>query len=283
MEDIVADDVVISDEEVIRSDAVTGAETRLTRFQVRTLRQLISADDALAGQDREGVVFAVNSKSGRAALVVQGLTTTNDDDRLIPAVRMIRPEKRSIASLKGYEESAWEDAGEAAWRMAWDAEIVQADPWISRELVLVSGLLLPIWSSLPDKATSVRRLKAPDGRRWLGRVLDPGQVPQLKVALGLTDTAGAFGDGATAGSLVLQEGASLALSGGLWLRRSKVMDRYRIEVVGAASQRAAFTALGCFVEIISYTARVFVPTDQPQVLTAVLAMWPVQSVLPAAA
>jgi predicted RNA methylase len=283
MEDIVADDVVITDEEVIRTDAVTGAETLLTRFQVRTVRSLTCADDALAGLDPAGVIFAVNSKSGRAALVIQGLTTTNDDDRLIPAVRLIRPEKRSIAALKGFEESAWEDAGEAAWRLAWDAEVAAADPWISRELVLVSGLLLPIWASLPDKATSVRRLKAPDGRRWLGRVLDPGQVPQLKVALGLTDTASAFGDGATAGALVLQEGASLALSGGLWLRRSKVMDRYRIEVVGAASQRSAFTALGCFVEIIAYTPRVFVPTDQPQVLTAVLAKWPVQSVLPAAA
>ena len=215
--------------------------------------------------------------------MVQGLTTTNDDDRLIPAVRLIRPEKRSIASLKGFEESAWEDAGEAAWRTAWDAEIAQADPWVSRDLVLVSGLLLPIWSSLPDKATSVRRLKAPDGRRWLGRVLDPGQVPQLKVALGLTDTASAFGDGAATAPLVLEEGAALSLAGGLWLRRAKVMDRYRIEVVGAASQRSAFTVLGCFVEIIAYTPRVFVPADQPEVLTAVLAKWPVQTVLPAAA
>jgi hypothetical protein len=283
MEDIVADDVAISNEEVIRTDAVTGAETRLTRFQVRTVRHLTSADDALAGLDRDGVIFAVNSKSGRAALVVQGLTTTNDDDRLIPAVRLIRPEKRTIASLKGFEESAWEDAGEAAWRTAWDAEIAQADPWVARDLVLVSGLLLPIWSSLPDKATSVRRLKAPDGRRWLGRVLDPGQVPQLKVALGLTDTASAFADGAATAPLVLEEGAALSLAGGLWLRRAKVMDRYRMEVVGAASQRSAFTALGCFVEIIAYTPRVFVPVDQPEVLTSVLAKWPVQTVLPAAA
>ena len=36
-------------------------------------------------------------------------------------------------------------------------------------------------------------------------------------------------------------------------------------------------------EIIAYTARVFVPTDRPEVLTAVLAKWPVQTVLPAAA
>jgi hypothetical protein len=82
---------------------------------------------------------------------------------------------------------------------------------------------------------------------------------------------------------VLEEGAALCLSGGLWLRRAKVMDRYRLEVVGAASQRSAFQALGCFTEIIAYTPRVFVPVDRPEVLAAVLAKWPPQSVLPTAA
>lgn len=283
MEDIVADDLSVLDEEVIRTDAVTGAETRLLRFQVRTARALMSAETALAETDPEARVFAVNSKSGRAALVVHGLTTTNDDDRLVPAVRLIRPEKLSVAPLKAYEESAWEGTDEAAWRAAWDAELAAADPWVTRELVLVAGLLLPIWSSLPDKRTSVRRLKAPDGRRWLGRLLDPAQVTPLKIALGLTDTASAVGDGEAATRLVLSEGASVALSGGLWLRRAKVMDRWRLEIVGAGAQRTSFVALGCFVEIIAYTPRVFVPTDRPDVLSEILDRWPAQTILPAAA
>jgi hypothetical protein len=41
--------------------------------------------------------------------------------------------------------------------------------------------------------------------------------------------------------------------------------------------------LGCFVEIINYAPRVFVPTDKPEVLTAILAKWPAQSILAAAA
>jgi hypothetical protein len=283
MEDIVADDLAVTGEEVVRKDAVTGAETKLLRFQVRTKRELTPADGALAGLDPDGVIFAVNSKSGRAALVVQGLTTTNDDDRLVPAVRLIRPEKRTITSLKGFEESAWEATDETRWRAAWDRELADADPWVTRDLVLVSGLLLPIWTHLPDKATSVRRLKAPDGRRWLGRLLDPGQVPALKVALGLSDVASAYGDAGQVSALVLDDGAAIGLAGGLWLRRAKVMDRYRLEVVGAASQRAVFTALGCFTEIIAYTPRVFVPVENAEVLAAVLAKWPPQSVLPKAA
>ena len=154
---------------------------------------------------------------------------------------------------------------------------------LTRQLVLVTGLLLPVWSSLPAKQTNVRRLKAPDGRRWLGRVLDVGQVSGLKIALGLTDTASAVGNGETAAEMVLTENTSIALAGGLWLRRAKVMDRYRLEIVGAASQRTVFTVLGCFVEIINYAPRVFVPTDKPEVLTAILAKWPAQTILAAAA
>jgi predicted RNA methylase len=282
MEDIVADDLEVLGEEVLRTDVATRAETRLVRFAVRTRRQLISPDEALAGQEPAALLRAVNSKSGRAALVVQGLTTTDDNDRLIQAVRLIRPEKRTVAPLKAFEESAWEPVDETAWRAAWAAELAAADPWISREMALVTGLLLPVWSSLPGKQATVRRLKAPDGRRWLGRVLDPGQVPGLKIALGLTDTAQAVGEVGVARRMILDEGASLSLATGLWLRRAKVMDRWRIEVVGAATQRQAFVQLGCFVEIINYQPRVFVPTDQEAVLSGVLARWPAQTILAAA-
>ncbi len=61
------------------------------------------------------------------------------------------------------------------------------------------------------------------------------------------------------------------------------MDRHRLEVVGAAAQRSTFAALGCFTEIINYTPRVFVPVDQADVLKAILAKWPPQSILPMAA
>jgi hypothetical protein len=281
VEDIAAEDLVVGESQVLRRDAVTGAETRLIAFQVRTRRALTKADDALQGLEPTACSFAINRKTGRAALVVRGLTTANDDDRLIEAVRLIRPEKRSLAPLAAFEESAWEPAGEAAWREAWAREILEADPWVRRDLMLVTGLLLPIWDKLP-RGGSVRRLKAPDGRRWLGRVVDAHDVGPLKVALGLSVTAELVSDGATAIRMVMTEGKSIALAGGLWLRRARVMDRYRLEVVGPAD-RSTLTAIGCFVEIIAYTGRVFVPIDQPEVLTAVLAKWPAQEVVSAAA
>lgn len=142
------------------------------------------------------------------------------------------------------------------------------------------SLLLPIWSLLPARGAQVRRVKAPDGRHWLGRVLDGVHAQKLKVALGLTDAATAFGeDPALTAAAVLDRGLQLALAGGFWLRRARVMDRWRLEVVGGSSRREAFRAMGCFVEIIAYAPRVFVPVDRADVLGAVLRRHPVETVL----
>ncbi len=79
--------------------------------------------------------------------------------------------------------------------------------------------------------------------------------------------------------MVLDHNVQLSLAGGYWLRRARVMDRHRLEVVGGILDRDALVALGCFVEIIAYAARVFVPVDRPQVLEAVLRRHPVATVL----
>jgi hypothetical protein len=134
---------------------------------------------------------------------------------------------------------------------------------------LATGLLLPVWARLPAKGAQVRRVKAPDGRRWLGRVLDPSQVAALKAALGVTSLAEAWSDGGLMLREVLERNVQLSLAGGMWLRRARVMDRWRLEVVGGAGDRDALVALGCFTEIIAYTLRVFVPVDRPDVAAAV--------------
>ncbi|MBI1200357.1 MAG: methylase [Phenylobacterium sp.] len=272
VEDIVAEDLNVLGEEVVRTDAATGAETRLVAFALRTRRELMAVDEALARAEAlgEAAVLAINGRSGRAALVELGLTTTDADDRLLPAVRLRRPEGRSLETAAAFAESAWAPAAPDAWRAAWAAEVAAADPWRTRELTLATGLLLPVWARLPAKGAQVRRVKAPDGRRWLGRVLDPAQVAALKAALGVSSLAEAWADGQVVLRESLERGVQLGLAGGLWLRRARVMDRWRLEVVNGAGERAALVALGCFTEIIAYTLRVFAPTDRPEVVEAIL-------------
>ena len=272
----------MKDQETIRTDVSTGAETALVTFLLRVRREILTSEEALTWIDGLGCQPVVNENSGRAALAELGLTTT-DEDRLVPAVTLVRPDDRQTIAEKTFEESAWKPVELAQWRRVWDGEVVGTDPWRTRELTLATGLLLPIWGRLPARGCSVRRVRAPDGRRWLGRVLDGIQARSLKANLGLTDVSEAWADGARTAATLLDRSVQLSLEGGLWLKRARVMDRLRIEVVGGRTDRDALVALGCFVEIIAFTPRVFIPTDRPAVVEAVLRRHPVQAVLDGAA
>ncbi len=283
LEDIEAEELEVIDQETIRTDVSTGALTDLVTFSLKVRREILSSDDAQTWIDGLGCEPVLNEKSGRAALLERGLTTTTDEDRLVPAVRLVRPDTRQTLPEKAFEESAWRPAPMSHWRRTWDEEVAGTDPWRRRELTLATGLLLPIWGRLPARGCSIRRVRAPDGRRWLGRVLDAVQARSLKASLGLTDIGSAWADGGRTAVTLLNSSVQLSLQGGLWLKRARVMDRWRVEVVGGRTDRDALVALGCFVEIIAFTPRVFVPVDQPKVLEAVLRRHPVQTVLNGAA
>nr|WP_314187554.1 strawberry notch family protein [uncultured Brevundimonas sp.] len=279
LEDIEAEELEVTDQEVIRTDVSTGAETALVTFSLKVRREILVADAALTWAKDVAHQLVVNEKSGRAAIAELGLTTSTNENRLITAVRLVRPDDRQTMAEKTFEESAWRPAEVSTWRRVWDEEAAGTDPWRTRELTLATGLLLPIWGRLPARGCSVRRVRAPDGRRWLGRVLDQVQARTLKTSLGLTDVAEVWADGAITAATILDRNVQLSLEGGLWLKRSRVMDRWRIEVVGGRTDRDALVASGCFVEIIAYTARVFVPVERPTVLEVVLRRHPVQTVL----
>jgi predicted RNA methylase len=280
LEEVRADEIVVLSEEVVRTDTSSGAETRLVSFQVRTEREVLKADDALRGLDPHAIEYVVNKRSGGVAVVLKGLTTMDDNNKLVKAVRIIRPVKSTLVSAAQYAESAWEVVEEAAWREAWTNEVASTDPFTTQSMSLVTGLLLPVWKQLPKSQTWVRRLTAPDGRRWLGRLLHEDQVLALRVAIGLNTPDSVATDAGTAAKLVLQKNAELQLSGDKWVRRTRVMDRYRLELLNVdRSERQSFQSLGCFMEIITHMPRMFIPADDPAVLAAVLQRFPLIRVI----
>jgi hypothetical protein len=191
---------------------------------------------------------------------------------------MLRPTEMTVAPAAAYGESSWEAVDPAVWRATWDAEVLGLDPFHTRELNLITGVLLPVWKFMPQKRARVRRIKAPDGRQWLGRSLQDGELATLKAALGLTDIATEMAAGGVTEKLVLEQNAQVALTGGLWLRRVKIMDRQRIEVVGGATVRSDLMALGGQIEIINYTPRFFCPVAAG-VVDRLIAKYPVTKVL----
>ncbi|KAK0340897.1 hypothetical protein LTR94_028643, partial [Friedmanniomyces endolithicus] len=128
LEDIEAEELAVVEEEVIRTDVSTGAETALVTFELKVRREIVSSDAALNRAGGTAFRLVVNARSGRAALAELGLTTTTDEDRLVPAVRLLRPDQRQVTPEKIFEESAWAETDEAEWRAVWDAEVATTDP-----------------------------------------------------------------------------------------------------------------------------------------------------------
>ncbi|MBC1281410.1 hypothetical protein GNF10_37235, partial [Nostoc sp. UCD121] len=60
--------------------------------------------------------------------------------------------------------------------------------------------------------------------------------------------------------LVLNEGYSQQLPGGVTLRLSYVANEPRLELVEALSLADRLVAVGCFTEIIQWRKRIFIPT-----------------------
>ena len=70
---------------------------------------------------------------------------------------------------------------------------------------------------------------------------------------------------------VMDRGATVPIGNTLNLRKSRVMDAYRLEVVGFTPDTLKhLKSLGCRTEIISWKTRAFIPLMDLTVLTAVM-------------
>ena len=122
----------------------------------------------------------------------------------------------------------------------------------------MTGLLLPIWKRIPDETCKVYRLQTDDGERVIGRVISPAAISSLYRNLGQD---GVSSIGANEASARVVDGRSvLQLADGLQLRRVRVMNDHRIELVGfTEGMRDRLRAMGLFSEIIAWKLRFFVP------------------------
>ncbi|PIB95299.1 bifunctional class I SAM-dependent methyltransferase/DEAD/DEAH box helicase [Caulobacter sp. X] len=276
MEDMTPSQLELVDEQVIRTDPRTGATTRMIHFKTIEPVERLSAREALAitpRSRRHDLRLLRNERSGNVGLAILGITLVGEGDAIIPGVRLITPQETSRMPLQQYQDSAWVEVDETQWITLWDDRVASLPSEEVCDLYLVTGEILPVWKHLEGHSVKVRRIKAPDGRRWLGRVLDEVGAHQLRTKLGL----------AVQGSVapidirrcVMEQSMTVELAEGLFLVARRVMGQMRMEVDGASAQADVLRSLGVFFELISFQARGFVPIDRFNVLAALLQRFPV--------
>jgi hypothetical protein len=276
LETLSAASLTILDRRTVYTHPGTGAETQA--FEVRRLDRTdaLSLADALDLAREPRARLLVNARSGHAAVQLRAASVTLDDGEVERRVRLVRPTERKNMAEAALLGSHWEEANEAAFASAWNAEVSDLPEFVESRLHIVTGLLLPIWRRLPEDGCRVYRLQTDDGERVIGRRVSAEWVAQ---ALGGEAPAVSAGD---AWDAVLGRGGSLQLDGGLALRRSLVMGVQRVELTGFSDGMVErLKADGLMSEIIAWRLRLFVPTsvEGPAILARVLARHPVQRVI----
>ena len=208
----------------------------------------------------------VNEQSGRAAIEVPTSSQMNDDGGMIDRVRLHRPMTRESMTQLEKAVSHWQPVTDDVFEAAWNAELATIPEFSTSRITIVSGLLLPIWDRLPEENMRVYRLQTDENERIIGRLVTVDQLSTVFAKLGLDRTV--ILTPIETRAAVMDRGTTVTVGTGLTLRRSRVMDAQRLEVIGfSAETLKTLKALGCRTEIISWKTRAFVPLAD---LTALL-------------
>lgn len=260
LETITAESIVVTARRTIYTHPVSGAEShvltiaRRDRTRPRSLVEVL----AIAEADRKAA-FLVNTRSNRVALQLPTASVMLDDGSIEDRVRLLRPTDEMRFGLDALAETHWQPANRKIFAELWEAEVAAVPEFTTSTFHIVTGLLLPIWRRLPDDDCRVYRLQTDDGERVIGRHIEPVLLATMYRNLGL-DHVPALAPNEAWSSL--SEGRiGLQLADGLILRRSRVMNDYRVELIGfTAAMVPRLKALGLISEIISWKLRLFIPT-----------------------
>jgi len=275
IETIRAERLIVKSERVLRTDPVSGAQTRLLRLELhlrpRVMRwkRLMQIWDGTAD-----IAFLYNPRSKRIALKVPSWSITDEEGRIVPMCQLVRPTGASRIHEAALWNSKWQRIDRDEFQQLWEAEATQAEAQVDIETVNVAtGLLLPVWHRLPQDDVRVWRIDDGEGASILGRLIPPLALAELETAFGLD---GSIELNAAELCGTAQKGSAIAIPGlgGATLQSAMVNGTRRLEIRGYRSEdRERLKARGVFSEVIAYKTRLFIPIDRSvEVVDAILAM-----------
>ena len=284
VETLTAESFAIAERRTVHTHAAAGAETRCYRVLRKDRNRPLPLAEALAARAPGGRLL-INEQSHRAAVQVPAASLMHDDGRVEPRTRLIRPMARETISLDHFAHSHWREAAQREFAPLWEAECARVPEFTESGFHIITGLLLPIWDRLPAENMRVYRFETDDGERVIGRLVTPEALARVYEGLGVTGDVGLAP--AEAWSAVLDRGAVLELAGDLQIRRSLVMQAWRVELVGFTDGAVPqLKAMGLISEIIAWRLRLFVPTAEdrgPGILAALFERHPLLRANPRAA
>ncbi|MER9850005.1 strawberry notch family protein [Mesorhizobium sp. M0106] len=260
LETITAESIVVTDRRTVYTHPVSGAQSHVLTVARKDRIRPLGLVDALAIANAEPQsVLLVNTRSSRAAIQLPTASLMLDDGAIEHRMRLLRPTDELRFGLDALAETHWQPADRKLFCELWQAEIDAVPEFTASTFHIMTGLLLPIWRRLPDDDCRVYRMQTDAGERIIGRHIAPTLVATMLRNLGVDHVPTLAPDEAWTG--LIEGRIGLQLADGLILRRSRVMNDYRVELIGFTDAMVPrLKALGLISEIISWKLRLFIPT-----------------------
>ena len=277
IETVRADAMQLLDADPLYEHPGAGAITQLLRFNRRRKAPIMDASQALHlarfYPHKDGKPWClINKQSGRPAFVVPAPSLPEEDGSILPQLRLIRPTSRETVPATYLAESNWQRITEPTWEVHWTQECESTPEYLTDQLWLATGLLLPVWNRFPNETMRVRRIITDDGKVFIGRLLHPDHIRAVRQAFGIDGNGDVF-NGSEVFQAVFERGRPFKLINDWRITRRTVEGKPRIELEGpVGTETNGPKRLGCQVEVIGYQARVFIP--RAEIVDRLLRRWP---------
>ncbi|TFL17233.1 strawberry notch-like NTP hydrolase domain-containing protein [Jannaschia formosa] len=259
IETLRADRIAVVEEADLWTCPKSGSVTRTVTLETETAVHVPSAEAALSDHAGGGRMVPMrNAASGKVALVSARPYQVFEDDAFAEMRDLRRPTGRSSVTEDAFDSSHWEPVDRETFVRLWDAEADTLPRVATGRLVLLTGLLLPLWRDVPSDSERIWRVTPEDGVARIGRAISPEQAVVLRARF--------QGGGGTPAELVAAAMAgdgAVELGRGLTLRARRVAGAKRLEVEGWRPEQVDdLKAAGCFTEIVAFQLRAFVPVGE---------------------
>ena len=259
IETLRADRITVVEEADLWTCPKSGSVTRTVTLETENAVHVPSAEAVLSDHAAGGRMVPMrNAASGKIALVSARPYQVFEDDAFAEMRDLRRPTGRSSVTEDAFASSHWEPVNRETFVRLWDAEASALPRVATERLVLLTGLLLPIWRDIPSDSERIWRVTPEDGVARIGRAISPEQAVVLRARF-----QGGAGTPAELVAAAMAGDGAVDLGRGLTLRARRVAGAKRLEVEGwRPEQVAQLKAAGCFTEIIAYQLRAFVPVGE---------------------
>ncbi|OZC01435.1 strawberry notch-like NTP hydrolase domain-containing protein [Rubricoccus marinus] len=269
VETIRAERTVKTDERLVYTHPRSGATTQVVTLELTRRTEIVEWDDIWRwAKEAQGLGswagFVVNRRSGQPYALFRAGSRTTETGRVVGRIRRV-----GVRSNRLMDETDLNRAGEEGGhqpvptdeaRTLWAAGVEAAPEFYTEPVHLVTGTILPIWDRIAGHPR-IYRAQTDAGERMIGRAVMPEHLSATLKALGAAGDHVDITPDALAERLLA--GAEADLANGWQLRRRRVANEPRIELLGPdlAAMRE-LEADGVFAEVHAFRTRFFVPTGE---------------------